>query len=108
MKVRLVPKRSQPSVPSGNTRIVTGYRLDGDDAFVQYRLEAEKDSIVKVYLFDALGHFIAGTDHSEGTLRIPEVRLWCPEDPHCYQFYAKVSTGEQTAEYSESLPIRRE
>lgn len=94
MKIRLVPKK-KPAPQPGNGRFVTDVRLEGDDAYVTY--DTGSGGNVKVYLFDALGHFIAGAEKPAGTLRIPDAAG--REDPSgLYRLFVRLPDGSESIE----------
>lgn len=95
MKIRLVAKKKAPPQPAAG-HFVTGCPVQGTDAIVHYDTGAGEK--VKVYLFDALGHFIADSAEPAGTLRIPDVRLYTEGDPHLYRLFVRLPDGSETIE----------
>ncbi|MBR6789611.1 MAG: hypothetical protein IKM31_01940 [Oscillospiraceae bacterium] len=94
MKIRLVPKK-KPAPQPGEGRFVTGIRLEGGDAFVTY--DTGSAEAVKVYLFDALGHFVAGAEKPAGTLRIPDAAG--RGDPSgLYRLFVRLPDGSESME----------
>ena len=78
--------------------------VDGENAFVDYSIKGEGDSIPKIEIYDRGGELVAKGTGYTGKLFIENAKLWnpYPEDPYLYK--ANVAKGED--EYSLEFGIR--
>lgn len=74
------------------------------DGTVRYSVETVGAGRVRVDVLDAQGKPVATAEGAEGTLRVPEVKLWEPWPGTPYLYTARVTFGEDV--YEQTFGIR--
>lgn len=90
------------------------HRLEGADALVDYQVElaenggnAAESRRVTVTVFDEDGKETASGEGLNGTILIPDARLWNVRDAYLYRFWIRVWDGDELVdEYFEDIGIR--
>ncbi len=73
------------------------------DGTVQYKIEIAGVADVNVSAIDENGKVIATASGAEGTIKIPDVRLWEPLNPYLYTFKFELTKEGQTVDVYEQL-----
>ncbi|MDW8803385.1 beta-glucuronidase [Streptomyces scabiei] len=81
-----------PAVRVGDITVVTD--IQGTTGIVDYSVTTTAPADVRVRLLDADGTEAADRLGTQGTLRIPEARLWQPGNAYLYQLVAEVLNGD--------------
>ena len=83
------------------------FRLEGQDAFVNYQVKTNGAHPVEVALYDQEGELVARASGNCGTLHVRNARLWKVRDAYLYRISIVLKDGDQILdEYSEKTGIR--
>lgn len=73
-----------------------------EDGVVEYRIQCVGEGTVHVTVLDEDGEIVCSADGTQGTLRIPHVRLWQPLNAYLYTLH--IDFGED--EYEQPFGVR--
>ena len=83
------------------------YRLDGNDAYIDYEVAAEGSADVSVTLQDRDGQTVAAAQGTKGILQVQNARLWQVRNAYLYQLTVLlVKDGAVTDRYDAKVGIR--
>lgn len=100
VKLILVPKESI-------TDFSIDSKLQGTDAIIAYHVTTNGTHPITVEVYDESGTLITQAQEKDGTLTIPNVRLWQVRNAYLYRFVFKIFNQNQLLdEYYEDIGIR--
>lgn len=83
------------------------HRLQGSDAWTDYRVETNGAHPVRLKLYDQDGREVATAQGSDGSLYIPQARLWKVRDAYLYRLVIQIVDGDRVLdEYTDHIGIR--
>ena len=83
------------------------YRLEGSDAYIDYKIEADGGDEVSIAFIDAEGKVAARGDGEQGTLFIPSAHLWKVRNAYLYDVVIELKQGGKvTDRYTAKAGIR--
>lgn len=96
---------SAPKVRTTDLTVKTDFQ--GTTGTVGYQVELSGQAEVFVKLFDEAGVMVAQGSGLEGTLTVPDVKLWQPGNAYLYKFVVEsVVAGELVDSYSLNVGVR--
>ena len=83
------------------------YRLDGKDAYIDYTVSADGDGDISLSFIDREGNAIAEAAGREGTLHIPNAKLWKVRNAYLYTVEIVLAKDGKTLDvYRDKAGIR--
>lgn len=89
------------------TDVSVNSEIQGTDGVLQYTVQQEGSSSIRVEIRDAQGNLAAEASGAEGSVTIPQAHLWNPGAPYLYEFTTILEQdGEIIDEYHQKIGIR--
>ncbi len=89
------------------TDITLNHRLDGNDAYVEYRTETTGEHDVVLHLYDEEGNAVAESRGKIGTLQVKNAHLWEVHNAYLYHLVIRIMDGDTIVdEYFDEVGIR--